>query len=699
MQFARTGSTLVVALFISVSAYAAEDTQFAEITIDVPTIKREDPLAAGRLGSGDTAKLLSDQPGVSLNTGGGMSSLPAIHGMADDRIKQLVDGMPITSACANHMNPAMSYAAPTNVASVGVIAGLTPVSMGGDSIAGTISVKSPAPVFSTTGKTLASGSLSGFYRSINHGSTVAAQANVASDSTSLSYSGSVDRASSYKDGHGNLVRDTLYRAENQQLTYAAKGQESQLVVKAGLQNIPYQGFVNQRMDMVGNRGKSLNADYQSNYSWGKLDARVYWQDTRHEMGFFTPEKTGMMPMNTHGRDIGYALKAEVSLSQQDTLRIGNEFHRFRLDDWWPPVTGSPMMSPNTYLNINNGRRDVFSLYAEEESKWDARWNSVLGLRGESVGMDTGDVQGYGCAMAPCVADTNAAVAFNAVSHARRDSNYDLSALARYEADQTSSYEFGYARKTRSPNLYERYAWGVSQMAMNMTGWFGDVNGYVGNLNLKPEVANTLSATARLHEAGQKDWEIAVTPYYTYVQNYIGVNLLGTYVSGGSTFSNFQFVNHDAKIYGLDVSGKTKIWDNSYGEGQLKIVAGWTRGTRTDTGGSLYHIMPFNVRTTLKQSLKSWTNALEMQYVAGKTHVDTLRNEPVTPGYTLVNLHSSYEMKNLRFDFGIDNLFNKFYYLPLGGVDYADWKANGLAGQIAPLAGPGRSVNAGMTVKF
>ena len=32
----------------------------------------------------------------------------------------------------------------------------------------------------------------------------------------------------------------------------------------------------------------------------------------------------------------------------------------------------------------------------------------------------------------------------------------------------------------------------------MVGWFGDENGYVGNLSLKPEVAHTVSATADWH---------------------------------------------------------------------------------------------------------------------------------------------------------------------------------------------------------
>ena len=51
----------------------------------------------------------------------------------------------------------------------------------------------------------------------------------------------------------------------------------------------------------------------------------------------------------------------------------------------------------------------------------------------------------------------------------------------------------------------------------MIGWFGDGNGYVGDINLRPEVANTLSATAKWSDGARKDWEFDVTPYYTYVK--------------------------------------------------------------------------------------------------------------------------------------------------------------------------------------
>jgi iron complex outermembrane receptor protein len=95
----------------------------------------------------DTAGLLKGLPGVSIYGAGGVSSLPAIHGLADDRLRIKVDGMDLISACANHMNPPLSYINPTNVSSLKVHAGISPVSMGGDSIGGSILVESTQPEF------------------------------------------------------------------------------------------------------------------------------------------------------------------------------------------------------------------------------------------------------------------------------------------------------------------------------------------------------------------------------------------------------------------------------------------------------------------------------------------------------------------------------------------------------------------------
>ena len=68
-----------------------------------------------RPATSDTASLLRDVPGVSLYGAGGVSSLPSIRGLADDRLRIKVDGMDLIASCPNHMNPPLSYIDPSNI--------------------------------------------------------------------------------------------------------------------------------------------------------------------------------------------------------------------------------------------------------------------------------------------------------------------------------------------------------------------------------------------------------------------------------------------------------------------------------------------------------------------------------------------------------------------------------------------------------
>ncbi len=647
--------------------------------------------------SPDSTSLLQDYTGLYSYQAGGISALPNIRGMNDNRIRILVDGAELTAACANNMNAPLTYISPAAVANVSVLAGITPVSMGGDSIAGTITVDSAKPIYAASADAwLYQGSFSTVYRSNNNGLSTALNATAASDNLSLNFTSTMDRGQSYRDGNGDKVRATQFERHIQTLTIGAKGENEDFVLRLSHQEVPHQGFPNQYMDLVGNKADSINASYSRRFAWGDLDTRIYWQEVSHEMGFFSSEKTGSMPMNTHGKDMGYSVKATIPLSDVHTLRLGNDLHRNRLDDFWPPVAGSPMMGPNTYVNINDGRRTRVGVFAEVDSKWDGRWSSLLGARVDHVRTSTGEVQPYGNNMMN-MADVNAARIFNAGSRSASDNHLDLTATGKYEFSEMASVEFGYARKTRSPNLYERYSWGAGQMARMMIGWFGDLNGYVGNPDLKPEKANTISVTMDWHDVDKKFWQLRVTPYYTYVQDYIGVERIGTFASG--TRAYLRFDNQDAQFYGINADAAKQLWqDTAWGEGRVGASLAWTRGERTN-GDSLYQIMPLNARVSLEQKRGAWSNGMDVQFVDSKTRVDDARFERETGGYTLVDLRSSYQWQKVRLDFTVTNLFDRYYALPTGGLNYANWKADGSTGPIGTLAGMGRSVNVGLTLDF
>ena len=640
----------------------------------------------------DTAELLRDAPGVSIFKAGGVSGLPVINGLNDDRVKVLLNGMVVSSACANHMNPPLSYADPSQIAYVEVVTGVTPVSKGGDSLGGTVIVETLPPHFTGAGEGVhTAGSVSAFYRSNGDGVGTAVTAHAANNTVSVNYAGAWTRSGNYEDGRGNEVLSSEFEAQNHSVQLAVRNGGDLFTLQGGFQYIPYQAYVNQYMDMVENKAWFLNARYVTSLDWGKIDARVFYQNTRHAMDFLEDKQPGTMPMLTEGQDVGYVVKAEIPLSERDLLRVGNEFHHQGLDDRWPPVPGSMMMEPDTYWNINGGTRQRLGTFVEWERQWAPAWSTLLGVRNDMVWMDTGDVQPY-CAMGMmCEPDASAAAAFNALDRSRTDANFDVTALARYAPSATEKYEFGYARKTRSPNLYERYTWGRGEMAMTMTGWFGDLNGYVGDPDLDPEVAHTASFTAGWSGA-RKSWEIKATPYYTYVEDYIGVRKIGDSMMMPDVVF-LQFANHDAELYGLNVSGSLLLAESSqFGRFALTGVASYVHGENADTGVSLYHMMPWNGRLALTHTLGGWTNSIEVYAVAGKHNVDTVRNEMETGGYALLNLATSYEWANARIDLGIKNVLDTYFEDPLAGHYY-------FASPRDNVPGEGRSFNAGLTVKF
>jgi iron complex outermembrane receptor protein len=651
--------------------------------------------------SRNSAELLGDTPGVSLRENGQLASIPFLHGLGDERTKLVVDGMTVSSACPNHMNPPLSYIASSHAAQVTVMAGITPVTMGGDSLGGTVSVESREPVFAKPGEGLHSETVSsGFYRSNGESYGGSFSGWVAGGNLGLGYGGSWATNDDYTDGSGHKVTSTYAQSTDHTVTLAAQGAGNLLVLEAGLHHTPYEGFVNAQMDLARNYAESLNLHYRRNFERGVLDTHVFWQNTWHSMNIGRDKSTFpmpmRMPMNTHGRDLGYSVKFEVPLSARHTLRAGNELHRFVLDDRWAAVPGmAPMMGPNTFVNINDGRRIRLGTFAEVASKWNPQWTTLFGLRNDTVWSNTGPVEGYSDMMYGADAD-----AFNALNRAHADVDLDATVVARYDPNASSTFEFGYARKTRAPNLYERYAWSTNMMASGMIGWFGDGNYYVGNVSLKPETAHTVSGTASWHDRARRDWEIKLTPYLTYIQDYVDVGTLAIATYGMSTFAQLQFVNNNARIHGADLSGSGTIWNSAgFGQGKISGVAGWLHGERLNTSTPLYQMMPLNVRVAFDEELKGFAAGAGFQAVDRKSNVDPYRYEQVTPGYALFNLHSGYQRGHLRMGVAGENLLNKDYELPLGGVNFDDFMASGWMSQIKPLTGRGRSFFGSLTAQF
>jgi iron complex outermembrane receptor protein len=781
MSFARQPVAVAVALALPVLAAlpprvrAAETTTLPEVTVsaarDASSVSAPGvvldaaDLAATRAATSDTASLLRDVPGMSLYGSGGVSSLPSIHGLADDRLRVKVDGMDLLSACPNHMNPALSYLDPSQVGTIKVYAGLAPVSVGGDSIGGSIIADTAAPEFAPAGQaSLVKGEVGAFYRSNGNARGANLAATYATERFNITYTGGIAQSDNYdaggdfketifgagndpyftgRPGHTlslDEVGSTAYDTRNHTLALAFKGVDHLFEAKLGYQDLPEQLWPNQRMDMLANEQKRLNLRYLGDRDWGRLEARAYHEDVDHFMDFGADKKywynnavgpdysgapcagpsascaTGM-PMYTASTNSGLAFKADIDLTQQDLLRVGAEYQRYRLDDWWPASGAS--MWPNTFWNINDGERDRAALFGEWEKQHGPRWMTLAGLRFERVMMDAGDVHGYNQNTFPTVpaagpGSTNQirdAANFNNADHSKADNNWDMTLLARYTPGPTQDIEFGFAHKTRSPNLHERYTWSTWQMAALMVNWAGDGNGYIGNLDLEPEKASTVSATFDWH-AADRAWEFKATPYFTHVTDYVDAIQWDAAANAPRAapqvgqFTVLKFVNQSARLYGVDLSGKLPLAQNGLGAFGLKALVNYAKGENRDTDDGLYNIMPLNAKLALTQKLGGWDNAAELVMVARKDDVSEVRNEMETPGYALVNLRGGYAWKQVRIDFGVENLFDRLYYHPLGGA-YTG-QGTTMSGSTTalttpkwgtPVPGPGRSFYLAFTYAF
>ena len=674
----------------------------------------------------DTASLLRGLSGVHLNAAGGLSSLPVIRGLGDDRLRIKVNGMDLIASCPNHMNPPLSYLAPSDIGTLTVYAGLSPVSAGGDSLGGSIIAESKLPAFSPIGDSEFSGDFGAFYRTNNQARGINLNLQHTTEATLLSYSGNWSEANNYsaadhfkppvvtgRPGHTlplDEVGSSAFETQNHNVRFAWQMDEANMLdAKLNYQDMPLQLYPNQRMDLLDNEQINLNLAWHRDTDWGQITTRFYHEQVEHMMDFGAdkqffygsnammgmpcepirfmgdPEGTcaAGMPMYSESLNTGLTLKSDYFLSARDLIRVGVELQRYNLDDYWTPSGGR--MGPGTFLNINDGNRNRVAFYLEREHSPFDDWMFLYGARYENVAMDTGRVQGYAMTVMAPGMQLNQANAFNQGSRDSTDHNIDVTMVARYDVSKQLNAEVGYAHKVRSPNLYEKYPWSSWMMAAGMNNLVGDGNGYVGNADLAPEKAHTMSAS--LHWQNSRQSELSANLYYTHIDDFIDAVAANT-MWMPDQFNVLRYENQSARIYGVDINGTWHISHGNTGHWQLDGSFSLIDSENNDTGSGVFQVIPMQSTLRLSHKLNGWHSSLEWQLVAQKDEVSVIRNEVATAGYGLLNLQVSHNWENIRVDAGVDNLLDKFYFNPTGGSYTGQGMTMSLNGIESGIAVPG-----------
>lgn len=632
-----------------------------------------DTSPAARARVQDGASLLNAVPGAAVVRNGPQTGIVQLRGLSGDRVKTLVNGMTLTPACPNHMDPPLHYAAPAAVDSLRVMAGVTPVSWGGDSIGGTVLVEPAAPRFAPNDSGLPSGGLGSFYRSSNDGYGFNADAGLADQRHSASYSGSWQTANDLRFP-GGRVRDTGFETQQHDFAMAWKGRRGVFSTDGGFVRTRNAGTPALTMDMIEDDAWHVGLRYQGELGAGTVDSRFYYHTIEHLMDNYSLRTPGAMRMfspatsDDLGGNLGFALP-----HGQHTFRAGTGFHFNRFNAYQQNAVTSAQQD-----TFNGAQRWRAGTYLEWQADWTERWITTLGIRNDTVGASTRNLNRW---LPASAAD---AAAFNALDHDFVDANFDVTATARFEANDFSTFELAFARKNRAPSLLERFLW----TPLSASAGQADGRSYLGNAILEPETSHQFAATAGFH--GER-WHVNVTPFYNLVSDYIQGTPINRLV-GGLPVLQWRNVGR-ADLYGVDGSADYAFNDHLTARGNLSYV----RGINRDNGDNLYRIAPLHGTVGLDHTWKRWKSSVEVALVARQDDVAAYNLEPVTPGYALLNLRTGYEFpRGLSVELGLENITDQFYTDHLGGI-------NAVGGSDVPVGnripGAGRFVYVAGRVKF
>jgi len=614
----------------------------------------------------DGADLVADSPGAAVVRNGPLTGIVQLRGLQNERVKILVDGMTLTPACPNHMDPPLHYVAPSSLDSLTVLAGITPVSLGGDSLAGTVLVQSPAPRFATNQASVSYADAGVRYETGNRGLGFDGQVGAADQQASALYQGSWADAEDYRFRDGT-VRATGHTTQQHTIRLGAQTQPGILTLEVGYGQTRDAGTPALPMDMIEDDSWRVRAAHTAELDWGRWEARGYYHAIDHLMDNFSLRPAGMMRMFSpaESRDFGGGLATEFPWADHQ-LGAGLDFHGLRFNAYQENVANGLRQDSLPDLS-----RDRVGGYLEWTSAWHPRWETQVGVRADGVFSDADDVRQ---AFPPSAADQ---AAFNAREHQEDDLNLDATVLARFHATSHFSLEAGFARKNRAPSPLERYLW----TPLSASAGQADGRRYLGNLDLSSETSHQVGLTLMGHTTNGL---VRVTPFYQWVGDYIqGTPIARTTPEG---LPVLQFQNQDrVELYGVDLETRYDPLRSLGFRGTLSYV----RGRNLSTGDNLYRIAPLRGTVSLEHRWGIYQGILQVVMADDQTEVSRYNNEPTTPGYALLNLRIQLAVhRHLELALALENVFDELYTDHLGGINRVAESDVGL-GQRIP--GRGRSL--------
>lgn len=678
----RIIGALLVGASLPTLAFAQEAKKQSEtifVTAPRPSLPSQNEVDGAKPnndGAYDAASILDNAAGAAVIKNGTQTGIIQLRGLSQDRVKVVVDGVEINPACPNHMDPPLHYVEPHQIDQIAIIAGVTSVVNGGDSIGGTVIVNTKPPKFSQSGENEFGGNLFGKYVGANNGYEGSAEINLGLETAAFSISTAKQKGEELKF-KGGKASDTGFEIRSNKVEGAIKFGPQIIGLQLGLKQSRNVGTPSLAMDMAIDDASSAILSLSGDYPIGKINARIFENDIDHVMDnysnrIYTPAASRMRAPAT-SRDYGFALGNEAKVFG-GMLRIGIDGHQNIFNVY------SQNISNNMKSDLfKNSKRNRIGIYTEFDHMIGQNLRTVLGARYENIESNSGNIENI------MMAGLNPArLAFNALDKKKIDKNWDITASGRYKVNDILSLELAAAQKTRSPSLVERYIWTPSA-----TYGAADGRNYIGNVDLKPEVSHQISL---LGDVSIGLLRIKQSVFFNKVDDFIQ----GVAISAAPD-ATLKFANINAELSGAETTISYIISDNLRLDGNISYV----RGKNTSSDENLYRIAPLNGNFALTYDLGKVELIGEAKFAAKQNKVSKYNNEAQSPAWSILNLRGRYNLNDeTRITFGVENVFDKYYYDHLSGFNRVNNAA--LGGDLAMgvhVPNPGRFGYIGVNYSF
>jgi len=636
----------------------------------------------------DTAAVLRDIPGASVNTNGPITGIAQYRGMYGDRVAVSIDHLGVVSGGPNAMDTPLSYVSPMIAGTLAVARGIASVSLAPESVGGHVSTELARGDFNGA-QSGPSGFVGSRFTGNGNVSTSAGRLTLASLRHKVSLIGELDDGGDIETPAGEIRPSGLHR-ERSDLSYAFAGDRVTFLVYGGRLDTKDTGTPALPMDIRYIETHLAGADVGVDVTdiW-RIEVRAGWNDVDHLMDNFSLRQAPPAPMYrqnlTSGSGLQYRVAAKRATADAE-FTVGIDGITADHD---ATITNpnNAMFSINNFVDVS---RDVSSLFAE----W-RRDNEVtqfeLGLRAKRVTGKAGDVGATGL-MGEMGA--NVALLADAFNSAERQQAFeDVDAVAKfiYRASANMEWQIELGSKTRSPSYQELYLW----VPLQATGGLADGRNYIGDLSLRSERSNEVTVGFGLG-AGRLTLspQIFFRDVINYIQGIPSTNMTANMVSQMmSGTPALQFSNVDAEIWGVDLAWKVDLAEHWFVDGNV----GYARGRRTDVADNLYRLSPLNASIGVTRRTDTLALTTELVTYAAQDKVSAYNNEQPSAGYGIWNVVLAWSpLESLRVEARIDNLLDKAYQDHLAGIN----RANGSGIPVGvSLYGPERTATAGVIFSF